>query len=90
MMSILRGAAADRRFDSRRLHLFYGGRSPRDMCDAQLLADDPTLAQRVQYTSAISTVDDNWQGEKGFIHDVVARALGSRLKDFEIYLSGPR
>lgn len=89
MMSILRGAAADRRFDERRLHLFYGGRSAPDMCDARLLADDPTLAERVNYTSAISTVDENWPGEKGFIHDVVARKLGSQLRDFEIYLSGP-
>ena len=89
MMSILRGAAADQRFDERQLHLFYGGRSALDMCAARLLADDPTLAERVQYTSAISTVDDNWQGEQGFIHDVVARKLGSQLKDFEIYLSGP-
>lgn len=92
MLSILRGAGASDALQSRELHFFYGGRAPRDICHEQMLAGDATLAGRVLHRSAISddaTLDVEWNGERGYIHEVVERHLGERIKDFEIYLSGP-
>jgi toluene monooxygenase electron transfer component len=92
MLSILRGAAVSPSMEGRELHFFYGGRAPRDLCHEALFAEDATLAGRVLHHSAISAEpepDVIWEGQRGFIHDVVEQRLGGRLKDFEIYLSGP-
>lgn len=93
MASILRGAASLPALSTRALHLFYGGRTAQDMCDAALIRDDPLLHGRVLLTSAISDAGQaagvQWGGEIGFIHQVVARRMGAGLAAAEIYLSGP-
>lgn len=92
MLSILRGAAASSRLAGRELHFFYGGRAPRDLCHEALFAADVALSERVLHCGAISAaadLDPSWEGERGFIHEVVERRIGDRLKSFEIYLSGP-
>lgn len=92
MLSILRGAAASPQLQGRELHFFYGGRAPRDFCHEPLFSEDPILAGKVLHRSAISAQPDDelvWEGERGFIHEVVERHLADRLKSFEIYLSGP-
>lgn len=93
MMSILRAAALDPRFADRKLSLFYGGRTPDDICDAMVLEADPRLRERVVCTNAVSSVEPGsasaWSGPRGFIHEVVGGMVGHELKDKEIYLSGP-
>jgi toluene monooxygenase electron transfer component len=93
MISIVRGALATRGFADREVQLFYGGRTPRDLCDAALIASDESLRGKVINVSAVSgpssAEEDGWLGEQGLIHEVVEARLGSRLAEFEIYLSGP-
>ncbi|MGI4860947.1 MAG: Rieske 2Fe-2S domain-containing protein [Janthinobacterium lividum] len=92
MLSILRGAVQDARFADRPLSLFYGGRTPQDLCDALVLEADEGLRDRVEWINAISdgnAVDETWGGRRGFIHEVVRAHFGPGLREHEIYLSGP-
>jgi toluene monooxygenase electron transfer component len=93
MLSILRGAIRDNRFKERPLSLFYGARTPMDLCDATVLEDHVVLGQRVQWVNALSDAapvgNKPWDGPTGFIHTVVAAQLANNLTNFEIYLSGP-
>lgn len=92
MLSILRGAVPDERFANRPLSLFYGGRTPDDLCDALILEADEQLRDRVEWINAISdntASSANWTGPRGFIHDVVKAHFGAVLREHEIYLSGP-
>ncbi|MGI4859431.1 MAG: Rieske 2Fe-2S domain-containing protein [Janthinobacterium lividum] len=92
MLSILRGAVQDERFADRPLSLFYGGRTPQDLCDALVLEADEGLRDRVEWINAISdgdAVDETWGGRRGFIHEVVRAHFGKGLREHEIYLSGP-
>ena len=75
---------------NRPVHLFVGVRSLRDLymdeMVKQWLKDNP----QIQYTPVLSQplADDNWQGEIGFVHEVVARFYPD-LSQQEIYMSGP-
>ena len=92
MLSILRGAVQEDGFSDRPLSLFYGGRTPHDLCDALILEADEQLRERVEWINAISDNTAscaNWTGPRGFIHDVVKAHLGAGLQEYEIYLSGP-
>ncbi|MDR8398323.1 Rieske 2Fe-2S domain-containing protein [Paraburkholderia sp. USG1] len=93
MMSILRGASRTPGLAGRETHLFYGGRTPQDLCDAALLAADDALRGKIINVSAVSDsssiTDEGWSGERGFIHEVLEARLGKRFAEFEIYLSGP-
>lgn len=92
MLSILRGASASPLLQGRELQFFYGGRTPQDFCHEPLFNEDAVLAAKVIHRSAVSAQQDDsqvWEGERGFIHEVVEHHLADRLKSFEIYLSGP-
>jgi toluene monooxygenase electron transfer component len=92
MLSILRGAVQEKRFANRPLSLFYGGRTPDDLCDALVLEADKQLRDRIEWINAISDNTascENWTGRRGFIHDVVKAHFVAGLQDHEIYLSGP-
>lgn len=89
MVSIARGALAQKSHPDRKIHFFFGGRAPRDVEATDFLReiDDP----RFRLVSAISDPDHfaGWLGPKGFIHEVVEAELGEALKEFEIYFAGP-
>lgn len=93
VLSILSGAVRAPELADRQLHLFYGGRGPEDICVEKLFADDQLLTDRVNVHVAIS--DDNspgadqWQGQRGFIHKLVQKALGDRIPDYDFYFCGP-
>ena len=76
MLSILSAAARQRQHE-RRLSLFYGGRTPADLCVPAMIDRDPEMIGRVECVTAISdgTYSGEWNGERGFIHDVVRRRL---------------
>ena len=85
MISIARGAA------SRRIHFFYGGREPRDICGEDMLRALPGFGGRIHYHAAVSEPDQAgaWQGARGFIHDAAREALDEDLTAYEFYFAGP-
>ena len=92
VLSILAGAARDSNFAGRGLTLFYGGRTVADLCAESQVNRDARLEGRVHCISAVSdpAVTD-WDGERGFIHEVVQRWLdsGREAKNYEWYFCGP-
>lgn len=93
VMSIARGVVADRSLDGKRLIIFYGGRGPSDLCVTDLVAAEPALAGRVELHTAISDLGapgaDDWQGAKGFVHDLVRDTLADTVASFDFYFCGP-
>lgn len=93
LMSILAAAVREPALAGRRLHLFYGGRAPTDICIDRLLDDDAALRDRIEVISAVSDFADtlSWTGERGLIHEVLRRwiELGRRAQDYEYYFCGP-
>jgi len=93
LLSIARGMAASAAMNERRLHFFYGGRTPDDVCGENVLRSLPALQDRYTYLAVVSSPDsapaDNWSGRTGLVHDAVSDALGGRLSDFEFYFAGP-
>ena len=75
LLSIL-AAAARVPGATRSLNLFYGGRSPADLCVPAMLERDPAMRGRIDCITAISDPGfSDWTGERGFIHEVVRRRL---------------
>lgn len=94
VLSILGSAARAAHFPDRRLSLFYGGRTPADLCAQPLIDRDPAMHGRVTCVSAISETcvgDAEWSGERGFIHDVVRRHLHDKVtaQQKRYYFCGP-
>lgn len=89
MVSIVRGAVRDPLLAGRKITLFYGARTPNDLCLEELLARDPLMAERATIIPAISTPTDGWQGEQGFIHEVMQKTLATGFENYEFYCCGP-
>ncbi len=92
VLSILRAAAREPKLAGRRLTLYYGGRTPADLCHDKALARDTATAGRIHAVGAISDPEvAEWTGERGFIHEVVKRAVeaGGDPKVFDYYFCGP-
>lgn len=83
-----------RRGTSRKISFWYGARSRADLFYDDELAALAAAHPNFTFTAALSdpAAEDDWQGPKGFIHDVAHRAY---LKDHpapeacEYYLCGP-
>ncbi len=93
VISIARGVAADPAMASRKLHFFYGGRGPQDVCGEDMLRALPGFGERLFYYPSISMpeldVDHTWRGRVGFVHKVAEEALGASLPNYEFYFAGP-
>jgi toluene monooxygenase electron transfer component len=98
MISIVRGIGLDEgRLDpaqrKKRVHFFYGGRTPRDICGEDYLKDLPTYGDNIRFTPVVSDLgaarDGGWTGATGFVHEVAIRALGEKIREMEIYFAGP-
>jgi len=93
MLSIARAVAADPAMATVKLHLFYGGRSARDICGEDLLRDLPGYGTRFFYHSVISLPEPEsgqaWSGKVGFVHELALEVLGPALAGQEIYFAGP-
>ncbi len=93
VISIARGMAKDKNLGVRKLHFFYGGRGPRDVCGEDLLRALPGFGERTFYYPVISMpeldLEKKWRGKTGFVHELVAHTLGASLPDFEYYFAGP-
>lgn len=93
VISIARGVAADPALAARKVHFFYGGRGPRDVCGEDMLRALPGYGERFLYYPAISMpeldVEQTWRGRVGFIHEVAAETLGAAIAGYEFYFAGP-
>lgn len=89
MVSIARAASVSPSLASRRIDFFYGARTPKDICGEAHLRELPGYGDRLRYVAAVSEPSSEWTGESGFIHEVLVRALGERLREREIYFAGP-
>ncbi|WP_114970607.1 2Fe-2S iron-sulfur cluster-binding protein [Rhodoferax ferrireducens] len=90
MLSIVNAVAMQPALNERAIWLFYGGRSPADI---PTFADWLHKPDRVQVTAAVSAAalaeSDGWQGERGFVHELLGRSLSGDLAAHEYYLAGP-
>lgn len=94
LKSILLAAVREPALVGRKIHLFYGGRTPADLaCIDTLLHDEPTLRARVDVTLAVSDTSGagSWSGARGFIHEVLRGWLdaGAGALAHEYYFCGP-
>jgi toluene monooxygenase electron transfer component len=93
MLSIARGAAREPKLAGRRLRLFYGARTQRDLCGAEEMAALAGYGTHITFEPVLSLVDedaaDPWSGPTGFVHEHVLRELGEGLSAYEFYFAGP-
>jgi propane monooxygenase reductase subunit len=69
---------------------YYGARGPKDLFHLSELAELEQRLTNFRFVPALSDVgdDDEWDGERGLITDVVARCE-SELSEVDAYLCGP-
>lgn len=91
MISIARGAAEAGLLNGRKLHFFYGARTPRDVCGESMLDALDHRDGQIVYIPVVSLPGDEggWSGEIGYVHDAVARLLPTELANYEFYFAGP-
>ncbi len=89
MIAIARGASQAGLLKTQQLHFFYGARTPRDICGEQILQSLPEMGVNLHYYSIVSQAEAAWNGETGFVHELVRRVLGSNLTRHECYFAGP-
>lgn len=91
MISIARGAVEAGLLKDRKLYFFYGARTPRDVCGADMLEALEGFGERIVFVPVVSLPHDNgdWQGATGFVHDHLASALPAGLGSYEFYFAGP-
>ncbi|MGQ0621660.1 MAG: 2Fe-2S iron-sulfur cluster-binding protein [Panacagrimonas sp.] len=90
MVSIARGASETGLLATRKLHFFYGGRTPRDICGDSFLRELPEFGSSIHFHPVVSLPgDEPWPGETGFVHELVRRELGDAMPQYEFYFAGP-
>ena len=93
VLSIARGAVADRRLDGRSIHVFYGARTVRDLAGERELRALPGYGTRLFFEAVLSDPQAEsaqpWDGPTGFVHEHLRRFIGERWADFEYYFAGP-
>jgi CDP-4-dehydro-6-deoxyglucose reductase, E3 len=72
----------------RDFHLFRGVRSRRDLYLDELAQRWAAQHPRFHYTAVLSEPDEDWRGERGFVHEIVLKRYPS-LAGREVYMSGP-
>jgi phenol/toluene 2-monooxygenase (NADH) P5/A5 len=74
----------------RQMILIHGVRSRKDLYDYEFFRHMEEEHTNFRYIPALSAkeTDDNWQGEEGFVHDVLARCVPN-FKGYKAYLCGP-
>ncbi len=75
---------------TRPIHLFWGVRAKRDLYSPELPQQWAQEHSGFQFTPVLSdpAPADEWQGETGYVHEVVARTYPD-LSGFDVYMSGP-
>jgi propane monooxygenase reductase subunit len=88
LLALLR-SMADRGVD-RPVVYYYGARGPQDLFHHDELAELEQRLPKFRFVAALSDVgeDEQWDGERGLITDVVARCE-DKLSEVDAYLCGP-
>jgi len=93
MISIARGMVREPALATRKMHFFYGARGPQDVCGEPHLRELAGFGDRILYYPVLSMpeLDESggWNGETGFVHDLVSRVLSGNLASYEYYMAGP-
>lgn len=90
MVSIARAASRTASLAGRRIDFVYGGRMARDICGESFLQELEGYGDRIGFHPAVSSPEEeNWNGYRGFIHELVIEKFGDRLAQTEIYFAGP-
>jgi toluene monooxygenase electron transfer component len=92
VLSIARGAVKEPRLDGRKVHVFYGARTHRDLCGETEICELPGYGERVFFYPALSMADADgpkWNGKTGFIHEIARDFIGDRWNEYEYYFAGP-
>ena len=93
VMSIARAVVGAPELAGRKVHFFYGGRSPKDIVGEEMLRELPGYGERIFYYPAISMPEldseRTWNGRVGFVHEYAKETLGESLRDYEFYFAGP-
>jgi toluene monooxygenase electron transfer component len=91
MVSIARGAERAGLLKDRNLYFFYGARTTRDVCGEDMLRELDNYENKIHYIPVVSlpSLEEDWHGETGYVHEIIARKLSKNLKDYEFYFAGP-
>jgi toluene monooxygenase electron transfer component len=91
MVSIARGAVEAGMLAERRLHFFYGARTPHDICGEAMLRELAGFGDRILFIPVVSQPGDDgeWSGATGFVHEQLVGNLVGNLVDHEFYFAGP-
>lgn len=93
LKSICSAAVRDPLRQERKIYLFYGGRTPSDICVDQAFNGDDLVRERVEIIPAVSdaAAAASWPGEQGYIHEVARRWLESAGNplNYDYYFCGP-
>jgi|FaiFalDrversion3_1042247.scaffolds.fasta_scaffold00025_11 NAD(P)H-flavin reductase/ferredoxin len=92
ILAIVRRALELRMDQDRRIHIYYGGRTPRDIFHTEELEQWERERPNFRFIPAISHPAEgdleHWAGEVGLITDVVAKHLHD-YDDLKVYMAGP-
>ena len=72
----------------REIDFFYGSRAAASLYDHERFAKLAEENPKFHYYPALSAQDPDWQGEYGYLHDLIAEKLDGG-EGFEAYLCGP-
>jgi toluene monooxygenase electron transfer component len=93
VLSLARGAVREPALAGRKIHVFYGARSRRDLCGEAEIRSLPGYGERLFFEAVLSAPEadstEPWNGPAGFVHEHVRRFIGERWNDFEYYFAGP-
>lgn len=93
VISIARELASGRDHIGKKIHIFYGARTPADLCGEDYLNKFPCWGDRLRFHPVVSDSEAadaaGWIGEQGFVHESVIRHFGETVRDHEIYFAGP-
>ena len=91
MLSIARGAVREPKLAGRRIDVFYGARTSRDLCGETQLRALPGYGERLFFHPVLSDAQDpeGWKGAKGFVHEHARAWIGERWAELEYYFAGP-
>ena len=72
------------------VHLFMGVRALRDLYMDDMVKEWMSKNKNLSFTPVLSDPmdEDNWQGQTGFVHSVVASQFAD-MSAYDIYMSGP-
>ncbi len=78
----------ERECPNRIIDFYYGARTIADLFDHDIFLEYDKKYENFNYYPALSDADENWDGDRGFIHNIIDKYLDSS-EEKEGYLCGP-